>query len=203
MVERGVAVDHTMLYRSGQQYAPEIEKRLRGSWKSSIADSWRIDETDVKVKGTWTTIKGFEVMRTFKKRQYDAWIREQTVWGEVRLINETKPSASTLSDLHRCTPVLRSEFFFLQQSPKECIEGAKPALTWGTVIVAPKLSKYNDFSAEAVRPRFRGRPQFAREQARTESRERERSAAELRKAPTDHNQPGKTGYGHHSEGLHR
>jgi IS6 family transposase len=27
--ERGVAVDHTMLYRRTQRYAPEIEKRLR------------------------------------------------------------------------------------------------------------------------------------------------------------------------------
>ena len=54
MVERGVAVDHTTLYRWVQQYAPEIEKRLRGYWKSSIADSWRIDETYVKVKETWT-----------------------------------------------------------------------------------------------------------------------------------------------------
>jgi transposase-like protein len=45
MVERGVIVDHTTFYRWVQQYAPEIEKRLRGYWKSSIADSWRIDET--------------------------------------------------------------------------------------------------------------------------------------------------------------
>ena len=30
MVERSVVVDHTTLYRWGQQYAPEIENRLRG-----------------------------------------------------------------------------------------------------------------------------------------------------------------------------
>ena len=56
MVERGVVVDHTTLYRWGHQYAPDIEKRLRGYWKSSLADSWRIDETYGKVKGTWTSL---------------------------------------------------------------------------------------------------------------------------------------------------
>jgi len=35
------------------------------------------------LRTAYATIKGFTVMRTFKK-QHDAWIREQTVWGEVR-----------------------------------------------------------------------------------------------------------------------
>ena len=34
MVERGVVVDHTTRYRWGQQYAPDIEKQLRGYGKS-------------------------------------------------------------------------------------------------------------------------------------------------------------------------
>ena len=54
MVERGVVVDHTTRYRWGQQYAPDIEKQLRGYGKSSLAASWRIDETYVKIKGAWT-----------------------------------------------------------------------------------------------------------------------------------------------------
>ena len=29
MTERGVAVDHTTIYRWVQQYAPEMEKRLK------------------------------------------------------------------------------------------------------------------------------------------------------------------------------
>jgi len=45
MVERGVIVEHTTFYRWVQQYTPEIEKLSRGYWKSSIAKSWRIDET--------------------------------------------------------------------------------------------------------------------------------------------------------------
>ena len=53
MLERGVEVDHTTLYRWVQQYAPEIEKRLRWYYKPCLGESWRVDETYVKVKGKW------------------------------------------------------------------------------------------------------------------------------------------------------
>ncbi|MCC2682205.1 MAG: transposase [Nitrosospira multiformis] len=52
MLERGPEVDHTTLYRWVQHYAPEMEKRLRWHWKSSMGYSWRVDETYVKVKGS-------------------------------------------------------------------------------------------------------------------------------------------------------
>ena len=52
--ERGLTVDHTTIYRWVQHYAPEIEKRLRWYWKRpSLSNSWRVDETYVKVKGRW------------------------------------------------------------------------------------------------------------------------------------------------------
>jgi IS6 family transposase len=54
MLERGLDVDHTTLYRWVQHYAPEMEKRLRWYWKPSMGYSWRVDETYVKVKGEWT-----------------------------------------------------------------------------------------------------------------------------------------------------
>ena len=53
MLERGVEVDHTTLYRWVQHYAPEIEKRLRWYWKPTLGLSWRVDETYIKVKGRW------------------------------------------------------------------------------------------------------------------------------------------------------
>jgi transposase, IS6 family len=54
MEERGIHLDHTTLYRWVQDYAPEIEKRLRWYRKDSDLDgSWRVDETYVKVKGEW------------------------------------------------------------------------------------------------------------------------------------------------------
>jgi len=52
MGERGVAVDHTTLYRWTQRYAPELEKR--SAWyRSRLSFSWRVDETYVRVKGRW------------------------------------------------------------------------------------------------------------------------------------------------------
>ena len=49
MTERGVAVDHSTIYRWVQHFAPEMEKRLR----RPQSRSWRIDETCVKVRGKW------------------------------------------------------------------------------------------------------------------------------------------------------
>lgn len=54
MGERGVAVDHSTIYRWVQKYAPEIEKRLRWYWRRRQSTSWRVDETYVKVRGKWT-----------------------------------------------------------------------------------------------------------------------------------------------------
>jgi len=53
MAERGLAVDHTTIYRWVQRYAPELEQRSRPHLKATN-DSWRVDETYIKIKGTWT-----------------------------------------------------------------------------------------------------------------------------------------------------
>jgi transposase, IS6 family len=53
MGERGVAVDHSTIYRWVQKYAPEMEKRLRWHWRRPQSTSWRVDETYVKVRGEW------------------------------------------------------------------------------------------------------------------------------------------------------
>jgi IS6 family transposase len=50
--ERGISVDHVTLWRWVQRYAPELEKRLRKRLNSTN-DSWRVDETYVRVKGQW------------------------------------------------------------------------------------------------------------------------------------------------------
>jgi len=52
MRERGLSVDHTTIYRWVQAYAPELEKRIRPHLRP-INDSYRVDETYVKVKGVW------------------------------------------------------------------------------------------------------------------------------------------------------
>ena len=53
MTERGVAVDHSTIYRWVQRFAPGMEKRLRWQWHRLQSRSWRIDETYVKVRGKW------------------------------------------------------------------------------------------------------------------------------------------------------
>jgi transposase-like protein len=52
MQERGVAVDHTTIFRWVQRYAPEIEKQVRW-YQGYRSASWRVDETYVRVGGAW------------------------------------------------------------------------------------------------------------------------------------------------------
>jgi IS6 family transposase len=52
MWERGLRVDHTTIYRWVQRYVPELEKCCRPHLKGTT-DSWRADETSVKIKGVW------------------------------------------------------------------------------------------------------------------------------------------------------
>ena len=52
MAERGIKVDHTTIMRWVHQYSPEIEKRITRQLRPTN-DSWRVDETYIKVKGKW------------------------------------------------------------------------------------------------------------------------------------------------------
>ncbi len=48
--ERGLEVHHTTVFRWVQQYAPELDKRCRPHLRPTN-DSWRVDETYIKIKG--------------------------------------------------------------------------------------------------------------------------------------------------------
>ena len=50
--ERGVAADHTTIWRWVQHYGPALEQRLRRQLKPTNK-SWRVDETYIRVKGRW------------------------------------------------------------------------------------------------------------------------------------------------------
>ena len=52
MEERNLTVDHTTIYRWVQRYAPELDKRSRPHLRPTN-DSYRVDETYVKIKGQW------------------------------------------------------------------------------------------------------------------------------------------------------
>ena len=53
LIDRGVQVDHTTIFRWIQACAEGLEKRVRPHLRMSN-DSWRVDETYVRVKGRWT-----------------------------------------------------------------------------------------------------------------------------------------------------
>ena len=52
LAERGLSVDHVTVWRWVQRYAPELDRRLRKRLKATN-DSWRVDETYIRVKGKW------------------------------------------------------------------------------------------------------------------------------------------------------
>jgi IS6 family transposase len=52
MAERGVIVNHTTIMRWVHQYSPEIERKIRRHLRPTN-NSWRVDETYIKVKGKW------------------------------------------------------------------------------------------------------------------------------------------------------
>jgi len=53
MGERGIELAHTTILRWVQRYVPEFEKRWRRHART-VGDSWRCDETNIKVNGRWT-----------------------------------------------------------------------------------------------------------------------------------------------------
>src|SRR5260370_40333672 len=57
MLEQGLHVDHTTIYRWVQYYAPELEKR-GPPHLNATNDSWRVDETYVKGKKVWIYLYG-------------------------------------------------------------------------------------------------------------------------------------------------
>jgi IS6 family transposase len=53
VIERGLPVHHTSIWRWVQQYAPELNKRWRRELRPPNG-SWRVDETYTRVAGAWT-----------------------------------------------------------------------------------------------------------------------------------------------------
>src|SRR5665811_615459 len=53
MEERGVSVDHSTVSRWAIRFLPLLEKIFRKKYKRLVGRSWRMDETYIKVKGTY------------------------------------------------------------------------------------------------------------------------------------------------------
>ena len=52
LAERGLHADHVTVWRWVQRYAPKLQQCLRRHLKPTN-DSWRMDETYIRVKGKW------------------------------------------------------------------------------------------------------------------------------------------------------
>jgi len=52
MAERHVDVAHTTILRWVQRYVPAFAKRWQ-RFARAVGTSWRVDETDIKLKGKW------------------------------------------------------------------------------------------------------------------------------------------------------
>lgn len=53
MEERGVEVDHSSIYRWVQKFTLQLEAALRKKRKRPVSKSWKMDETDIQIKGQW------------------------------------------------------------------------------------------------------------------------------------------------------
>jgi transposase, IS6 family len=53
LAERGITVDHLIIYRWVQRFTPEFSEAARPC-RHALGDRWFVDETSVKVAGTWT-----------------------------------------------------------------------------------------------------------------------------------------------------
>ena len=53
MQERGVFVDHSSINRWAIKFLPLLEKLFGHQHKRPVGESWRMDETYIKVKGDW------------------------------------------------------------------------------------------------------------------------------------------------------
>jgi putative transposase len=53
MAERGLALTHTTIMRWVQRFAPEFERRWN-RFARQAGQSWRVDETYIKIRGVWT-----------------------------------------------------------------------------------------------------------------------------------------------------
>jgi transposase-like protein len=120
MLERGLHVDHTTIFRSRPALCPELEKRCRPHLKACI-DSWKGDETSIKVKKVWmylyravdsqgntlefllSVTRDAEAAKRFFVKALGAWV-PQAATVEVKA---TQPTVPTDLKASRTAPLKR------------------------------------------------------------------------------------------------
>ena len=75
---------HTTIMRWVHQYGPELDERVQRHLKPTN-DSWRVDETYIKVKGQWMDVYS-AVMHMIKKKQVHQGVK--SAQNEVEFIHK-------------------------------------------------------------------------------------------------------------------
>jgi transposase-like protein len=128
LAERGIEVDHVTVYRWVQRFAPEFAQAAKVR-RHVVGDRWHVDETYVKVGGTWRylfrAIDQFgQVIDVFLSRRRDANAARRFFTEALdrtrispieittdryclypRLVDEMAPSAFHRTDVHANNPL--------------------------------------------------------------------------------------------------
>ena len=91
--DRGVAADHTTIFRWIQAYAAELERRIRPRLRPSNG-SWRVDETYIcscRVKGRWAYL--FERWIAAARRSTSCFQQSGMLGGQAVLPQGAGPAA--------------------------------------------------------------------------------------------------------------
>jgi transposase, IS6 family len=103
MCERGVSVHPSTIFRWGQRYAPEIEKRVR-PYQGHRSGSWRVDETYVRVGGRWRYLfravdKHGRLIDSMLSHRRDTGAAYRFLRKALRAVSDYPPSSITTDKL--------------------------------------------------------------------------------------------------------
>ena len=101
LAERGLHADHVTVWRWVQRYAPEVQRRLRPRLRPTN-DSWRVDETYIRVKDKWRYLYR-AVDSTGATIDFLLWAKRDTVSAkrfQSQRVGRCEPSAPS-GDQHR------------------------------------------------------------------------------------------------------
>jgi len=103
MQERGTNVNPSTIFRWVQRYALEIEKRIR-PYQGHRSDSWRVDETYVRVGGQWRYLfravgKHGRLIASMLSDRRNAGAAYRFLRKALRTVSDYPPSAITTDKL--------------------------------------------------------------------------------------------------------
>ncbi|MFJ5625512.1 IS6 family transposase [Peribacillus loiseleuriae] len=122
MEERGLSMAHTTIMRWVHQYGPELDERVRRHLKPTN-DSWRVDETYIKVKGQWIYLYrvvdsegntiDFYLSKTRDKKAVKRFFKKA-----LRSFHVSKPRVITV-DKNRAYPIAVEELRIEKNMPSD------------------------------------------------------------------------------------